>query len=108
LCRVEFMGQNWCPACIESRRQSGQLANLDPSRPLYDNMALVLATLPLILIWPTIITAPMSVYVALRYWRAQSSLVPRSKIRFVLALLLSAAQIGAWLWLVLYLIYRNR
>jgi hypothetical protein len=108
LCRVEFMGQIWCPACIDNHRQSGALAKLDSSRPLYDNMALALAIFPMLLIWPTIVTAPMSVYVALRYWRAQTSVLPRTKSRFIAALLLSSAQIGAWLWLVAYLIYRAR
>ena len=104
LCQVEFLGQNWCPGCIEAHRQKGQLSNLDASRPLYDNMALVLATLPALLVWPTIITAPMSLYVAARYWRKPSSLVPRTKIRFYVAVLLAVIQIVGWLWLAAFLL----
>src|SRR5258708_5442780 len=104
LCQVEFLGQNWCPGCIEGHRQKGQLANLDASRPLYDNMALVLATLPALLVWPTIITAPMSLYVAARYWRKPSSLVPRTRIRFYVAVLLAVIQIVSWVWLAAFLL----
>ncbi len=106
LCQVEFLGQNWCPGCIEAHQQKGQLSNLDASRPLYDNMALVLAVLPAFLIWPTIITAPMSLYVSARYWRKPSSLLPRTKIRFYLAVLVAVLQIAAWVFLAAYLIVK--
>jgi hypothetical protein len=107
LCQVEFLGQNWCPGCIETRRQKGQLSALDPRRPLYDNMVLAVAILPAPLLVPTIISAPMSLYMALRYWRAPSSILPRTKIRFWIAALLAFLQIGLWVWLVAYLIYRR-
>src|SRR5215470_9410999 len=53
LCQVDFLGGTWCPLCIDARRQKGQLSNLDAARTLYDNVALVLSTFPLLLIWPT-------------------------------------------------------
>jgi len=106
LCQVEFLGQNWCPGCIETRRQKGQLSALDARRSLYDNMVLALAVFPALLVWPTIITAPMSLYMSLRYWRAPTSILPRTRIRFWIAMLLAITQIGLWVWLVLYLIYR--
>ena len=77
---------------------------LDASRPLYDNMALVLATIPAVLIWPTLITAPMSLYVAARYWHKPSSLLPRTTIRFYVAILLAVIETVAWVWLAAYLI----
>jgi len=108
LCQVQFLGQNWCPVCIQTRRQKGKLANLDASRPLYDNMALSLATLPALLFWPTIFTAPMTVYMTLRYWRSPGSILPRWKIRFVIAAVLALAQITGWVWLIAFLIYSRR
>jgi hypothetical protein len=107
LCQVEFLGQNWCPRCIQASSQKGQLAHLDSSRSLYDNMALMLAIVPALLIWPTIITAPVTLYLVIRYWRAPSSILPRTKIRFYIAALLAIIQIAAWIWLALYLIYRR-
>ena len=104
LCQVEFLGQNWCPACIESHRQKGQLAALDARRPLHDNMVLALATGPALLFWPIVISAPMALYMSIRYWRAPSSLVPRTKIRFWIASLLALLQIVVCVWLVVFLI----
>src|SRR5260370_32568127 len=104
LCQVEFLGQNWCPGCIEAHRQKGQLSNLDASRPLYDNMALVLATLPALLVWPTIITAPMSLCVAGRFWRKPSSLLPRTKVRFYVAVLLAVIEIVGWVGLAAFML----
>ena len=42
LCQVEFLGER-CPRCIQASSEKGQLAQLDPSRKLYDNLALMLA-----------------------------------------------------------------
>jgi hypothetical protein len=107
LCRVEFLGQNWCPNCIENHRKKVKLANLDNYRLLYDNVALWLAIVPL-LIWPfTFITGPAAIFIALRYWRAPSSLVPRTKIRFVIAILFGLAQTGGCVWLITFLILKK-
>ena len=47
--------------------------------------------------WPfTLITAPAAIYVALRYWNAPMSLVPRTKIRFILAILFAGAELAGW------------
>lgn len=107
LCQVEFLGQNWCPRCIEAGSQKGRLAHLDPSRTLHDNTALALAILPACLLWPTIITAPVTLYLVIRYWRAPSSILPRSKIRFVIAGMLAILQMVAWIWLVYFLVHRR-
>ncbi len=104
LCQVDFLGQNWCPVCIESRRVGGKL---ETRRTLYDTMALQLATLPLLL-WPfTLITAPSALYVVFRYWRAPGSLVPRTRARFYIALVLSVVQSGCWLWLIAFAVSRR-
>lgn len=108
LCRVEFLGENWCPGCVATRKQKGQLSHLDAHRTLYDNMMLALAILPAFLIWPTIITAPITLFLTARYWRAPSSLLPRTKVRFIIAAAIATLQIVAWIWLVLFLIYRRR
>ena len=107
LCQVEFLGQNWCPGCIEGRRRKGQLSKLDASRALHDNTVLALAILPAFLVWPTIITAPMTLFLTVRYWRAPSSILPRTRIRFVAAAAIAFLELTAWIWIVAYLIYRR-
>jgi hypothetical protein len=107
LCQVEFLGQNWCPRCIQASSEKGQLTHLDRSRTLYDNLALMLAIVPVVLVFTTVITAPITLYMVARYWRAPSSILPRTKIRFYIAALLATIEIGAWIWLALFIIYRR-
>ena len=96
LCDVELNGQHLCPACLTSGQKKGKLANLDNRRVLYDSLALTLALLP-ILLWPfTLITAPAALFVAIRYWRAPGSVVHRTRVRLILAMVLSLAQMAGW------------
>ncbi|MEW6159846.1 MAG: hypothetical protein AB1813_20635 [Verrucomicrobiota bacterium] len=96
LCDIELDGQHLCPGCLESGRRKGTLAHFDDRRVLWDNCALGTAVLP-ILMWPiTFVTAPMSIFMAIRYWKAPLSLIPRTRIRFVLAIIIATAQIIAW------------
>ncbi len=88
LCHVDFLGQSWCPACIDLRRRQGTLAALDKRRVLYDNIALLLVLwpFPLFVFWPLIlVSAPAALFVIARYWRAQPPLIPRTKARFIIA-----------------------
>jgi len=98
LCDVDFNGRHLCPGCIERGAKKEQLPTLDNHRMLYDGTALALAVLPVFLcIFITFITAPMAIYVAVRYWNAPGSLVRRTqKPRFVFAILLSVAQLVVW------------
>jgi hypothetical protein len=96
LCEVPFDGQSLCMGCLQSGRSKGRIANLEDSRVLYDSVALYLAFLPMFFFFITPITAPAVVYVALRYWSAPTSVLPRTRYRFVLALLIAFAQIVGW------------
>ena len=40
LCSVEFGGQVWCPSCVAAGRGQGKPSILEPSRMLYDSIAL--------------------------------------------------------------------
>jgi hypothetical protein len=67
-------------------------------------MALALATYPLLIFYFTVITAPMALYITIRHWNAPSSVIPRSKWRFVVAGLLSVAEIAGWIVLLVALL----
>ncbi len=97
LCDVELSGQHLCPRCLESGKRKKKVRNLEDQRTLYDRFALTLAIVP-ILFWPaTAITAPATIFVVLRYWKAPGSIVPRNKrLSFVVAALFALVQIGAW------------
>src|SRR6185437_16399590 len=93
LCDIEVDGKHFCPACFESRLISNRLENVETRRTMYDTIALALATFPLLLIWPAIISAPAALFVVVRRWRAPISVLPRSRVRYYLAALFAVAEI---------------
>jgi len=106
LCDCELNGQHLCPVCLETGRKKGKLKNLQNHRTLYDNLALALAIFPLLIFYFTIVTAPMALYLAIRHWNTPSSIIPRSKIRFVMAIAVASLEILAWVAGIYYLVNR--
>ena len=107
LCDIEFRGQRWCPACLESGKRKRTIRTLENSRTHYDTIALSLATLPALGIWPSLFCSPMAIYVAIRHWKAPASVVPRTRIRYYLALGFGGVQVVAWIWGIAYLLSRR-
>ncbi len=107
LCDVELGGKHLCPTCLQSGKKKGRIINLDRHRLLYDGIALRLALFPMITIWFTTVTAPMALYLAIRHWKSPTSLIRRTKIRFILAIALSGLQIFAWATWIVYLVSRR-
>lgn len=99
LCDIELGGRHLCSGCISSGRKKGKIKNLGRRRMLYDEVALAVAVVPIIFVWPTLITAPVAIILAIRHWKAPSSVIPRTRIRFVLALLIAGIQVAAWITL---------
>jgi hypothetical protein len=105
LCDLEWEGGHLCSSCLEAGKKKGKMKSLENHRVLYDGIALAVAGLP-ILIWPfTCVTAPIAFYMVLRYWNAPLSIASRSKVRFILAFLLSLGQIIGWIWLIAILFH---
>jgi hypothetical protein len=102
LCDVELNEQHLCPACLESGQKKGKLKSLENQRVLYDRIALAAAIFPLLMVWTSIIGAPVALYVSLRYWKTPCSILGRSKARFIIALILSIVQIVAWIVIIAY------
>jgi len=96
LCDCELHGQHYCPACLEVGRKKGKIKSLENQRTLYDSIALSLTIFPLLIFYFTLITAPMALYIAIRYWNAPRSIIHRTKIRYVIAIVLAALQIIGW------------
>jgi hypothetical protein len=107
LCEIELNGQRLCPECLETGRRKGRIKNLDRERTLYDSIALRLSIYPIITLWLTVVTAPISLYIALRHWRSPLSVTRRSRIRYVLAIVSSGLQVCAWAAFILFLFYRR-
>jgi hypothetical protein len=96
LCDCELGGEHFCPTCLEAGKSKGKIKRLDNQRVRYDSIALSLALLPFLIFYFTIITAPITLFVAIRYWNAPRSLVRRTRIRFVFAIIIALLQIGGW------------
>lgn len=108
LCDVEMAGGHRCPACLEIGKRKRKLETVENKRILFDNLALTLSIVPL-LMWPlTILTAPATLFVVLRYWRRPLSILPRTRIRFVFAFLFALGQLCGWALLVYFLFARAR
>lgn len=105
LCRLEFPDRNLCPACLQPGQDRPQALQLENSRTLYDTIALAVAALPAILIYPTIITAPIALFLTWRHWKTPLSLVPRSRIRFWLTIVLALLELVLLALLVIVLVY---
>ncbi|MBM3861345.1 MAG: hypothetical protein FJ395_17090 [Verrucomicrobia bacterium] len=94
LCDLELGEQHYCPSCLEAGRRKRSLTRLEPRRVLYDNIALGLAVVPVLTCFLFPLTSPVAVAVAIWGWRKPSSLLPRTKARFILAILIASAGLG--------------
>lgn len=108
LCDIEISGNHRCPGCLETGKRKGKLETVENRRVLYDGLALTLAIVP-ILAWPlTLLTAPAALFVVVRFWRQPLSILPRTRIRFVLAFLIALGQVCGWALLIYFIVARAR
>ncbi|MCX7887244.1 MAG: hypothetical protein N3B01_08360 [Verrucomicrobiae bacterium] len=89
LCDVELDGEHYCPPCLEAKHQVRIRSRLESRCVLYDNIALALALLALFPCFLLPVSSPAAIAVAIWGWRKQSGLLRRSKLRFVVAILMA-------------------
>jgi hypothetical protein len=109
LCDCELNGEHFCPACLEKGKTRGKIKNLDSHRIVYDTIALSLVILPVITVifwFMMIFTAPMALFVAVRYWNAPRSIIHRTKIRYILAIIFATLEL-AITGILLYFLFSN-
>lgn len=104
LCDCELKGDHYCPTCLETGKKKGKIRNLNNSRTKYDSIALSLALLPVIFVYTTLITAPLTLYVAIRYWNSPLSVAHQTRIRFILAVVFAIVQIALWFLLIVVVV----
>lgn len=103
LCSLEVSSEVWCPACLSHGAAEKRVAALETRRTLWDTVALGCAVLPTIFFvffyfW--IFTAPATIFLSIRYWSRPSSIIPRTKVRFIVAMLIALLQLTALAFLV--------
>src|SRR5258706_2552395 len=94
LCDLEVEGKHWCSSCLTAGVVAREGTTLEPRRMMYDSIALALVTLPVLLLPALILTASMALVLVFRHWRSVRSVVPRSRLRLILAGLLAVVDIG--------------
>ena len=99
LCDVTYGERHLCPACVEQGADSITETPTENEYTYYDNIALLLAFGPILsmIFWfITPITAPLALFVVVRYWKRPLSTMPRRRWRYGVAALFAIAQMGAW------------
>jgi hypothetical protein len=96
VCDLDAGPRHLCPACFTTRMRSGQSPEFVQSVRLYDSIALTVALLPnvvVVLIMMTLLTAPGVIGFTLWNWKKPTSVTPRNKWRFVVAIVVAALDI---------------
>lgn len=97
LCDIEIHGNHLCAPCVEAGAATGQAEDVAAEYVQYDTIALSLALWPMLFFfWPTLFTAPATLFFVVRYWRRKLSVLPRRRWRFVVAGVIALAQIAVW------------
>jgi hypothetical protein len=104
LCSVEFANQVWCPSCVAAGLGKARPAKAETSRTLYDSLALMIPVGGLILYPFMVLTAPASLVMTVLKWKQPLSLVRRNRWRFIVAILLSLAELGLCATVVYFLV----
>jgi hypothetical protein len=108
LCDLELNGRHVCPVCLEAGQKKAKFKDLENSRMLWDRLSVQLALLPLVFMWPaTIITAPITLYLVLRYRKSPCSITGRSNFDFIVAGVVAVLQIALWVVLLLFFLTRK-
>jgi LSD1 subclass zinc finger protein len=102
LCETDLAGSCLCPSCIDKGRLGEGIEQLVTQRTLKDSLALSVAILPMVFFPVTLVSAPIAIFIAIRFWGRPGSILPRTKIRFVSAILIALAQIAGWVALLFY------
>ena len=97
LCDVVLSGRHLCPACFEKGKSKRKIESLENHRTCYDTIALMVATVPILFYFVTLFTAPLAIYLIVRHWNTPSGIIPRTKIRFILAFFMAGLQIAGWI-----------
>lgn len=104
LCELPFGEEILCSSCLEMRRKQPGRHALKPRQMRYDKLAISLAILPLLYFPLTLLTAPATLFVVLRYWKKDLEFSPGRKSRMVLAFIVALLQVAGWFFGIMALI----
>ncbi|WP_446007892.1 hypothetical protein [Candidatus Electrothrix sp.] len=94
LCDLDMGASHICPVCLERGKDKQGVIEQKQGCVRYDILVLALAFWPFLLIIPlTVLTAPLTLYLIVKYHKTPISITPVSRWRFPMATLLATAQI---------------
>ena len=96
LCSVSLNHQTLCLNCLHVGKARRKIPTLQDSDVRFDSIALMLAVLPLVMFFITIITAPAAFYFAIRHLKTPSHVLPKKRAKSIIALVLALLQIVGW------------
>lgn len=82
-----------CPDCLHKWKKKGKIKTLENYRLLWDNVALYISMGSFLMFYFAFITAPFVIYITIRHWKSPTSIMGRTKIRFIFAFLFATIQI---------------
>jgi hypothetical protein len=110
LCSVNVGARLLCAECISNLRKQRGESGLVHRAALFDNTALFLVIGPTISLFFSIFTllsAPAALFISFYYWSRQWTLLGRSHIRFVIAIMSSILLLLGWA-VVIYTVITSR
>lgn len=100
LCEVAFQNKNICPSCLEKGKIKGKIKDMENYRFRYDELALMVALLPLFIFPPaSLITAFIALYIGIKYRNKPSGITGGTGIRFKIARVTASLIIFGWVLL---------
>lgn len=86
LCEVNLDGQHLCPTCLETGARKKNIQSLERSRHLNGRVALTVSILPFL------ITGPIAIFLAIKHWNGELSLVSPARWHTRVALVMGIIQ----------------
>jgi hypothetical protein len=111
ICAISVGSRQLCAECLSQLKKQRSETGLVQYAALFDNVALFLVIAPVVTLFfwfLTIFSAPISLFLSFYYWSRQWNLLPRSRIRYGLAILLSLLLIGFWSFVLCYLVTHRK
>jgi hypothetical protein len=103
LCAISVGARRLCAECVAKLRKEKGEAGLVHHAALFDNTALFLLIAPIasiIFSFFTLISAPAALILSFYYWSRQWTLLGRSRVRFVIAIVSSILLLAGWALLI--------
>lgn len=94
ICDIHIGENHFCPECVASAKKSDNDKKLKNSTTLYDSVALGISVLQFFFGPLSILCSAIVLFMVVKYWNKVNTVVPRSKWRFILAVMI--VPFGIW------------